>query len=325
MIFLLDDFSESQFIGYSLIKNALTNDKLSHAYLINANHSAQAYEFVLAMVKAIICDNHYTNRKCCGECHKCARIDDNNYLEVKVIEPVSFVIKKEQLLELQSEFSRTGVEGFFRVYIIKDCDRMNKQASNCLLKFLEEPASGIIAILLTNQIANVLTTIISRCQVINLNNSLSLTGASALENFALLCNNNHSSVLNDLSDEDRGKFIQDVVDFLEYFEENGLDVLVFIKTMWYNKFPTKEDYSTAFLLMIYFFYDVLKCQFQLQNYFFSDYVQLIERIAQAHSVTTVVKRIEVALYGLDMIKCNLNMNLLLDDMIIRLGECDECS
>ena len=73
-----------------------------------------------------------------------------------------------------------------RIYIIKDCDKMNKQASNSLLKFLEEPVPGIIAILMTNHIGKLLDTIISRCQLIRLHRVVSLNANSALENLALI-------------------------------------------------------------------------------------------------------------------------------------------
>ena len=78
---MLDDFKESQDIAYSLLTNSMLNGKLSHAYLINANHYEFAYDFVLAFVKSIICEHHFVNSIQCSDCNKCMRIQDNNYPE----------------------------------------------------------------------------------------------------------------------------------------------------------------------------------------------------------------------------------------------------
>ena len=166
---MLDDYKMSQDVAYSLVVNAIKRSKLSHAYLFNANGNDSVMDFVFAFIKTILCDNNYTSiSENCGSCNKCNRIKNNNYPEIKIIESDSFVIKKEQLMELQSEFSRSSIEGKYLIYIIKDCEKMNKQASNSILKFLEEPVPGIIAILVTNNLSKILETISSRCQIINL-------------------------------------------------------------------------------------------------------------------------------------------------------------
>ncbi len=317
---MLDDFKFSQPVAYSLVTNSILSGKLSHAYLVNANNYNKAYDFVLSMVKMIICENHRANSSQCEKCNICQRISDGNYPEVKVIQTDSMVIKKEQLLELQSEFTRSSIEGNYRIYIIKDCDKMNKQASNCLLKFLEEPVPGIIAILLTNRFASILSTIISRCQIINLVNDYSLNGKSAFENLAILCCDTQDNVISFLNDDNNKEFVPSILSFIDYFEENGLDVLIFMKKMWYNKFQTREVSELAFLLLLYFYYDLLKYKFHLEDYFFCDQLDMIQKISNFNSVDDILHKIEVVHYGLDMVKCNLNMNLLIDDIVIRLGD-----
>ena len=70
-----------------------------------------------------------------------------------------------------------------KVYIINGVENLNIAASNSILKFLEEPEENIIAILVCDNINNVLETIISRCQVINLKLS-SLLSDNMLYNVA---------------------------------------------------------------------------------------------------------------------------------------------
>lgn len=322
---MLDNFKDSQFIAYSLLTNAIKNNKLSHAYLIDANHYEESFDFVLAFVKAILCENNYTNYEKCDNCNLCLRIQNNNYPELKIIETDSSIIKKDQLLELQSEFSRSSIEGKYRIYVIKDCEKMNKQASNCLLKFLEEPIDGIIAILLTNNFSKILSTIVSRCQIIRLNNVISIRDNSTLENLALVSCGNKKSFSLFMADETKKELIDDIIYFLDYFEENGLDVLIYMKKLWYNKFQTREDSAMAIRLMLYFYYDILKYKIGYEQYFFCDRINFIKTCASMNSIEAVLHKIEVVNYAYEMINYNLNINLLLDDVVIRLGDYHEYS
>lgn len=320
---MLDDYKESQTVAYAILNNAILNNKLSHAYLIDTNHYEDAFSFVLAFVKAMICKNHYTSLSNCDICSICRRIDNNNYPEVKIIETDSLVIKKEQLLELQTEFSRSSIEGDYRIYIIKDCDKMNKQASNSILKFLEEPVPGIIAILMTNQIGKLLNTIVSRCQLIRLNRIVSLKDNNALENLALTFCDSTDKVISFQNEEKNKIMVETVVSFLDYFEEYGLDILLYMKNVWYNNVSTREDSVLAFTLMIYFYYDLLNCKVNKNQYFFCDKLSIIEKCSKMNSIESILHKIDVVLYGYEMVKCNLNLNLLMDDIVIKLGDVSE--
>jgi len=319
---MLAKFKDSQFIAYSLLNNAIKNNKLSHAYLFDANNYDGVFDFVMTFVTAILCGKHDYDE---DNCLLCQRIRNNNYPELKIIESDSSVIKKEQLLELQSDFSRASIEGNYRIYIIKDCDKMNKQASNCLLKFLEEPVEGIIAILITNNFSKLLSTIISRCQVIRLNNILSVVGSSTLENLAVVCCDNKSSIELFMNDNTKVDLIESFLYFIDYFEEFGLDSLLYMKKLWYNNFLTKEDSRLAFLLMVYFYYDLFNYHIGTSKYFFCDKLDFIEKCSVNNSIDVLLKKIEIASYGYEMINNNLNINLLLDDIIIRLGDVNEHS
>ena len=320
---MLDEYKDIQSVAYSLLVNSISKNKLSHAYLINANNYDKCNDFVMSFVKMIVCDNHYTSCSNCDNCNKCLRIDNNSYSEVKIIEPVSGVIKKEQLLELQEDFSNSSIESKYRVYIIKDCEKMNKHASNCLLKFLEEPTDNIIAILVTNNFSNVISTIVSRCQIINLVNVREVSYDTTLENInALLVKN--CDILNGIESIDKYELlVDDVLTFLKYVEENGVDTLIYMKKMWYNKFSVREDFILAMSLIEYFYYDVLKNKVGIDDYFFSDKVDLILSVARLNSIDSITRKLEIINYGNEMARSNLNLNLLIDDVVIRLGECNE--
>lgn len=320
MIVVFDNFKDSQFVAFSLLTNSIKNNKISHAYLIDGNSNEHAFDFVMSLVKVILCKYHYTNFDKCGSCNLCNRIDSGNYPEVKIISSDSLVIKKEQLLELQSDFSKISVEGDYRIYIIKDCDKMNKQASNSLLKFLEEPEEGIIAILLTNNINKVLKTIVSRCQLITLAKDRHFNSDSTLKNFAYSFCSSQEEIDNFLEDQSKKDMIEAIIKFILYYEENGLDIMIYLKKMWYNNFLTRDDNIMAVFLMVLFYFDVFKYKYSLNDYFFCDYLDELKNVSNANSLDDILKKIDKCVEIKENLEYNLNTNLTIDNLVIGLGE-----
>ena len=317
---MFDNFKDSQFVAFSLLTNSIKNNKISHAYLIDGNSNEHAFDFVMSLVKVILCKYHYTNFDKCGSCNLCNRIDSGNYPEVKIISSDSLVIKKEQLLELQSDFSKISVEGDYRIYIIKDCDKMNKQASNSLLKFLEEPEEGIIAILLTNNINKVLKTIVSRCQLITLAKDRHFNSDSTLKNFAYSFCSSQDEIDNFLEDQSKKDMIEAIIKFILYYEENGLDIMIYLKKMWYNNFLTRDDNIMAVFLMVLFYFDVFKYKYSLNDYFFCDYLDELKNVSNANSLDDILKKIDKCVEIKENLEYNLNTNLTIDNLVIGLGE-----
>ena len=319
---MLNDYKNIQEVAYSLLINSIKKNKLSHAYLINANNYDKCYDFVKAFVKTIICDSNNISYSNCGNCNRCIRIDNGSYSELKIIEPLSGIIKKEQLLELQEELSSSSIEGKYRVYIIKDCDRMNKHAANSLLKFLEEPTNNIVAILVTNSFSKVMSTIVSRCQVINLLNIKNTNYDTTLENINVMLV--EEDIFSDVELIDKYELlVNNILDFLLYVEENGVDTLIYMKKLWYNKFTNRDEFSLGMKLIEYFYYDVLKNKSNINNYFFADKLNDINRISSLNSIESIIKKIDLINYAHEMARSNLNLNLLIDDVVIKLGECNE--
>lgn len=328
---MLDDYKNSQEVAYSLLINSIKKNKLSHAYLFNSNSNDNVMAFVMAFVKTILCDECYTSScEKCKNCNRCIRIDNNNYPEIKIIESDSFVIKKEQLLELQSEFSKASIEGKYLVYIIKDCEKMNKQAANSILKFLEEPVDGIIAILITSNISKVLETISSRCQIINLKKE---------DNYYELSDYEDKDVVSLFIKDDNNdsvnvtfyfyylffEFLDFVINFFNDLEEIGYDVMIDMKNRWYDKIEKREELDTALVLMLCFYYDVLRGKVGIKDYVFSNYEKLIDSYVSKCSIDNILERIDIVSYGIESSRYNLNVNLLSDDIVIRLGEIREYS
>lgn len=314
---MFDDFKDSQEIGYSILMNAIKNNKLSHAYLIDTNNCRDSFSFVMSLAKVIICPSNYSNYSKCGNCNICKRIDDNNFMELRIIKPDGLNIKKEQLLDLQDSFSLYGVESSKRVYIIYDCDKMTLQASNSLLKFLEEPASNIYAILVTNNINKMISTVISRCQIIKLKKDKINLFDKAILNFASMYGNNNIEEF--ISDEKNLDIINKIIDFIKYYEENGLDILIYSKNMWHSNFKDRATNVMAINLVINFYYDVFKIKCGNDSLFFKDYLDIVEMVSSRNSIESIINKLNVSINALEMIKSNINIMLVIDNMIIEFG------
>ena len=141
--------------------------KLAHAYLISTNNIDKCMKVLISVVKNIFCVQEYSEN--CNKCSLCHLIDLGNLPSLKIIEPDGTFIKKEQILELESSFSKSSQFTDVSIYIIKKCEKMNKESANTMLKFLEEPEGNIIGFFITNSINNILPTISSRCQHIEVN------------------------------------------------------------------------------------------------------------------------------------------------------------
>lgn len=313
---------KTQEVAYQVLVNSIKRGKLSHAYLINSNNFDGCYDFALSFIKTILCNEKYTNRDMCNSCNMCDRIDNGSYMELKIIEPINGIIKKEQLLELQEEFSNFSIEGKYKIYLIKDCDKMNKHAANSLLKFLEEPVENVVAILITNNYSNVMNTIVSRCQLINLLNEKEFNNDTTLKNVLSYLKKNEN-VFDDESVEKYSLLIDDVLEFINYVEENSVDTLIYIKKLWSSKILNREDFSFSMLLIGYFYYDILRYYNNINSYFFCDKHDDIINISKLNSVESILKKIELVDYVMKMVSSNLNLNLLINDFVIRLGECNE--
>lgn len=143
------------------------NGNIAHAYLISTNNIDKCMKVLINVIKNIFCVQQYSEN--CNKCSLCHLIDLGNLPSLKIIEPEGSYIKKEQILDLESSFSKSSQFTDASIYIIKNCEKMNKESANTMLKFLEEPEGNIIGFFVTNSVNNILPTISSRCQHLEIN------------------------------------------------------------------------------------------------------------------------------------------------------------
>lgn len=158
----------SQNYIYSMLKQANLNHRLSHAYLFYGEKGTGKKEMAYALATMLYCPNGG-----CLECETCKNIINNNHMNVDYIgiDENKTMISKEQITSLQEEFSKTSLVDGTRVYIVDGIDTASGAAQNSLLKFIEDPMNQtpIIGIFLATELSNVVSTIISRCELVHFN------------------------------------------------------------------------------------------------------------------------------------------------------------
>lgn len=147
---------------FNLIDKEIASQKLTHAFCIETNNYIYTREVVKELCKRIIGKNDSNIN---------FLIDQDMYPDIVFVSPDGDYIKKSQLLNVRKDFSTTSIFCEKKIYIITDADKLNESSANTILKFLEEPTSGVYAILLCSSRFKVLDTIISRCQVLSLNST----------------------------------------------------------------------------------------------------------------------------------------------------------
>lgn len=142
--------------------NAIEKNRLSHLYLLSGKAGAAKTKIVKEIAYEIFKhDNDYKELK--------QQLDNENHPNFLYISKDGQGIKKEQVLNLQTEFSKTSLVKGKRVYVIEAAETMSLAAANSLLKFLEEPKDEeTIGFLMTDDENMVLQTIRSRAQVIRI-------------------------------------------------------------------------------------------------------------------------------------------------------------
>lgn len=315
---MLDDYINEQVVPYKILKNSLLINKLSHAYLFETNNYQHGFDMALAFAKYLLCKNNYTNNNVCNGCNQCCMIDNGNYSELKIIDSDGLWIKKEQLDLLQKDFSKKSIDGSKQVYIINNAERLNVQAANSILKFLEEPEHNIIAILVTNNKYSLLDTIISRCQIISLkDNNKDYETKSILEKVATNIFNNKLDIDSFLSDKKNEELLDAVIKFIIYLEKNKLDTLLFTSKLWHSYIKDKDQIYNALTIMILFYKDVLNAKLERSLDIF-DIDDNINYVKNNNTSSEICDKISKILTQREKIKYNVNNSLLIDSLIIEM-------
>lgn len=152
-----------------LFNTITTKKKVGHAFLFNVDDSYDT-SLAISFIKEILKNDVANADTGDSQYEKFSyQLDNNTFPDLMIIKSFDKVIKKEQILNIKSEMKEKSINFGKQFYIIEYAENLNSSSANALLKFLEEPDDEIIAILVTKNINKVISTIVSRCQIVNLN------------------------------------------------------------------------------------------------------------------------------------------------------------
>ena len=153
---------------YRILSNALKYNRLSHAYLFVGPKDEIKQQTALLFAQSLICKHSDEDGFACQCCDSCTRLAKGESFDFRWIpKKGNTKIKKEDITGLQEFFTSTSAQEENRkVYVLDQFDTATSSASNSLLKSIEEPIQDLYGILIADEKANILSTILSRCQIV---------------------------------------------------------------------------------------------------------------------------------------------------------------
>lgn len=325
-----EQLEKIQPVVMKMFKNSILKDRIAHAYLFEGMRGTGKKETALLLAKSLFCSEPVDGYIPCESCRFCRRINHGNHPDVHVVEPDGASIKKDQIKMLQEEFSKTGMESNRKVYIIHHADLMTVNAANSLLKFLEEPDSHTTAILITEQIQQILPTILSRCQVVSfkplsfekLVEQLIASGVNPKKAplIAKMTNNiDEGLALNE--DEWFAVAQKLVVKLYEALEKSPLEALSALQENWFAHFTEKDRHDKGLELLLLLLRDLLYIQLgKKEQIVFLHEKKRLEQMALHSSGLRLANQMASVMDAKRKLHANMNPQLLMEELVLKLQE-----
>jgi DNA polymerase-3 subunit delta' len=150
------------------LQNALSTNKVSHAYIIEGERSS-GKEFI-ARIFAMALQCEQGGIEPCGECHSCKQALSHNQPDIIFIshEKPNTIGVEDIRDQINNDIGIKPYSSPRKVYIMNEGEKMTPQAQNALLKTLEEPPAYAVILILTTNVDALLPTILSRCVVLHM-------------------------------------------------------------------------------------------------------------------------------------------------------------
>ena len=267
--------------------NNLTSNitSFSHAYLFDVNSLEKAFPYIKEFAKRIIFQN--VNNDSINDIEY--KIDHDEFDDFYVVNPDTIGIATVEIEKLLNYMQTKSLrEDGRRVYVIYGFERLSRDVSNKILKFLEEPSDNIYALLMTENIDQILSTIVSRCQILTLSFNLDVE------------NNVYRIKMLDFLNELMIKKKQTIAYVNDYFKE-----IITSRNDFYNSFCDIEWIISNNIRK--------KC---LTN---CDEALLLTKLDYLN-IDSLTYILDITNRLKSLIKQNINLNLLLDRYIIEVSE-----
>ena len=159
-----------QMVGQShvlhALTNALTQQRLHHAYLFSGTRGVGKTSLARLFAKGLNCEQGVTASPC-GQCSACVEIAEGRFVDLIEVDAASRT-KVDDTRELLDNVQYRPSRGRYKVYLIDEVHMLSRSSFNALLKTLEEPPEHVKFLLATTDPQRLPVTVLSRCLQFNL-------------------------------------------------------------------------------------------------------------------------------------------------------------
>lgn len=312
------------------LQNAISMNKVSHAYIINGERNSGKEFIAKVFAKTLQCEKGGT--EACGECHSCKQAQSGNQPDIiYVSHGKPNAISVEDIREqINNDIVIKPYSSPRKVYIMNEGEKMTPQAQNALLKTLEEPPEYAVILILTTNVDSLLPTVLSRCVVLNMKpvpdkkvKEFLMKELEVPDYKADICvafargNIGKAKML--ASSEEFDKVKEEAITLVKYI--NDMEISEIVKAI--KKISEYKFEITDYLDILSVWYrDVLlfKATKDANSMIFRDEIQYIRKVADRSTyegIETIVKALQQAKRRLD---ANVNFDLTMELLLLTIQE-----
>ncbi|MFC1643991.1 DNA polymerase III subunit delta' [Candidatus Omnitrophota bacterium] len=164
MLLLSDIKGQSNAVRH--LSNSLSLGRIANGYLFSGPRGVGRVKSAKAFIMALVCQNAPGQVEACGQCPSCRKINDLQHPDVLWVKPEKKKTRTIKIDEIRKAKGVLNLKPFtspVSVCVIEDAHVMTPEASNALLKVLEEPPGSALLILITHKKELLFETVVSRC------------------------------------------------------------------------------------------------------------------------------------------------------------------
>ena len=312
------------------IRNAVSEDKVSHAYILNGERGSGKKMLANLFASTLQCEKGGPDP--CNECHSCKQAESGNHPDIIHVthEKPNTISVEDVRTQVNNDIMIKPYQGPYKIYIISEADLMTPQAQNALLKTIEEPPEYAVIFLLTENAQMLLPTITSRCVMLKLRNikdtlikKYLMETVKVPDYKADMCTafaqGNMGRAIMLANSEHFNEIREEAVQLLKYIDEMYLnEVVKAIKRISAYKLEI-NDYLD--IIMIWY-RDVLiyKATQDVTKVVFKDQLSCIKARARKSSYEGIEKILESLEKAKSRLKANVNFDLVMELLLLTIKE-----
>jgi len=302
----------------------IASNKIAHAVIFTGPEGIGKYRFALAFVHRYFCKQPVDNQAC-GLCDACHLLKINHHPDLKLIRPAEGkqIINIDQIRELIEYQNLTPHSALRKVAIIDHAEMLNVNASNSLLKTLEEPPESAMLILITHHPDRLLATIRSRCQKVEFITpepdqavawlKPQLADDQQLANNVLALANNAPLKALNYAENNVVEQRDQLFESLQGMHQGKLNPIT-VAAKWF-----KQDFGIIHYCMVSWVIDMIRLKASSEPPVLAnpDLKLTLRKMGESISFSALLNYYETVNKSLDLKRSNINTQMIIEDMLIQ--------